>query len=57
VFENGIWRRIYQSEKEEITGAWRNFYDEELHNLYLSLNTIKVMKLKRIWWEEHAQCI
>jgi hypothetical protein len=47
VFENGIERRIYQSEREKITGGRRKFYDEELHNLYL-LNTIKETKLRRI---------
>jgi hypothetical protein len=44
----------YWPEREEITGSWRKFNDEEFHNLNLSLNTINVTKLRQMRWEKHA---
>jgi hypothetical protein len=34
VFEDRILRRIFGRKRDEVTGEWREFYSEELHNLY-----------------------
>jgi hypothetical protein len=38
VFENGMLRTIFRPKREEVTGSWRKFHNEELHNLYSSPN-------------------
>jgi hypothetical protein len=34
VFWNRVLKRIFGSAREEVTGGWRNWHDEELHNFY-----------------------
>jgi hypothetical protein len=38
---------------EELIGGWRKLYNEELHNLYSSLN-MRVIKSKWMKWEGPA---
>jgi hypothetical protein len=45
VFENRMRRRIFGSERGEVTGGWRKLRNEELRNLYCSPN-IRMMKSK-----------
>jgi hypothetical protein len=33
VFENRVLRRMFGSEREEVTGNWRRLHNEELYNL------------------------
>jgi hypothetical protein len=33
VFENRILRRIFGPKRDEVTGEWRKWHNEELHNL------------------------
>jgi hypothetical protein len=44
VFEKRALRRIFGSKRNEVSGDWRRLHNEELHNLYASLNIIKVVK-------------
>ena len=37
VFENRVLRRIFGSEKAEVTGEWRRLHNEELYAMYTSL--------------------
>jgi hypothetical protein len=37
-------------------GEWRRLHNEELHDLYSSLN-IQVMKLRRMSWAGHVACM
>jgi hypothetical protein len=37
-------RRIFGPKREEVAGGWRRPQNEELHNLYASLNFIRVIK-------------
>jgi hypothetical protein len=37
-----------------VTGGWRKLHDEELHNLYSSPNTIRMIKSRRIRWAGHV---
>jgi hypothetical protein len=45
--------RIFVSKREEVAGGWRIMY-EELHNLCMSPNIIRVMKSRRMRWAEHV---
>jgi hypothetical protein len=44
VFENRVLRRIFGPKREKVAGGWRRQHDEELHNLYVSPNIIRVIK-------------
>jgi hypothetical protein len=44
VFENRMLRRIFGPRRDVVTGGWRNLHNEELHNLYFSASTIRMMK-------------
>jgi hypothetical protein len=36
VSENRVFRRIFGSKRDEVTGGWRKLHNEDLHNLYSS---------------------
>jgi hypothetical protein len=38
VFENRVLRRIFGFRKDEVTAEWRKLHNEELYDLYCSLN-------------------
>ena len=42
--ENRVLRRIFEPKRDEVAGEWRKLHNEELHDLYCSLNTVRVMK-------------
>jgi hypothetical protein len=46
VFENRVLRRIFGPKRDEVTGEWRKFHNEELHNLYPSPDIIMQVKVK-----------
>jgi hypothetical protein len=43
VFENRVMRRIFGPKGDEVTGEWINLHNEELNDLYYSLNIIRVI--------------
>jgi hypothetical protein len=43
-----VLREIFQPERDVVTGEWRRLHNEELHDLYSSLNIIRVIKSRRI---------
>jgi hypothetical protein len=54
VFENRVLRRIFGPKREEVTGEWRKLRNEELHDLYSSTSTIRIMKSRRMRWTGHV---
>jgi hypothetical protein len=48
VFENGVLRRIFGPRRDEVTGEWREFHNEELQNLYSSQYIIRQTKSRRM---------
>jgi hypothetical protein len=53
VFENRALMRIFGSEREE-DRLWKKLHNNELHNLYSSLNIVRVIKSKRMRWVGHV---
>ena len=47
VFENRVLRRIFGPKRDELTGEWRKLHNEELNNLYSSINIVWVIKSRR----------
>jgi hypothetical protein len=48
MFENRVLSIIFGSKRGEVTGGWRQLYNEELHNLYSLPSVIRMMKSKRM---------
>jgi hypothetical protein len=44
VSENRVLRRIFGPKREEVAGGWRRLHNEKLHNLYSSLNIIRMIR-------------
>jgi hypothetical protein len=53
VFENRVLRRIFRPKRDEVTGEWRKFRNEELRDLYSSLSLIRIIKSRRMRWAGH----
>jgi len=54
VFENMVLRRIFGPRRDEVTGEWRRFHNEELNDLYCSPNIVRVIKSRRMRWAGHV---
>jgi hypothetical protein len=54
VFENKVLRRIFGSQRDEVTGEWRRLHNKELYALYSSPNIIWVLKSRRLRWAGHV---
>jgi hypothetical protein len=54
VFENRAQRRIFGPKRDEVTGGWRKLHNEELHNLYSSPSTIRMIKSRMMRWAGHV---
>jgi hypothetical protein len=57
VIENRVMRRIFGGTKDGVTRKWRRLRNEELYDLYPSLNIIQIIKLKIIRWEGLVACM
>jgi hypothetical protein len=54
VFENRVLRRIFGTERDEVTGGWRKLHNEELRDLYSSPSIIRMIKSRRMRWAGHV---
>ena len=54
VFENRVLRRVFGPKRDEVTREWRKLHNEELNDLYSSLNIVLVIKSRRMRWAEHV---
>jgi hypothetical protein len=46
-FENKVLRRIFGPTRKEVARGWRRLHNEEICNLYTSLNIVSVIKSRR----------
>jgi hypothetical protein len=53
VFGNGVLKRIFGPERDEVTGRWRKLLNEELRDLCSSPSIIRMIKSRRIRWAGH----
>jgi hypothetical protein len=44
MFEIRVLMRILRPERNDVTGGWSKLDNEEFHNLYTSLNTVRIIK-------------
>jgi hypothetical protein len=54
VFENRVLRSIFGPKRDEVTGEWEKFHNEELHDLYSSSSIIRIIKSRRMRWPGHV---
>jgi hypothetical protein len=45
---------VFGLKRDEITGEWRERHNEELNDLYCSLNIVRVVKSRRMRWAGHV---
>jgi hypothetical protein len=48
-----VLRRISGPRRDDVTGEWRRFNNEELNDLYTSPNIVWVIKSRRMRWAGH----
>jgi hypothetical protein len=56
VFVNRVLRKISEPKREK-DGSWRKLYSDDLHDLYFSLNIVRVIKSRRMRWGGHVACM
>jgi hypothetical protein len=49
-----VLRRIYVPKRDGMAECWRKLYNEELHDLNASPNTIRMIKSRSMRWEGHV---
>jgi hypothetical protein len=49
-----ISKTIFGPKRDEVTEGWRKLHNENLHNLYLSPNTIRMIKSRKMIWAGHV---
>jgi hypothetical protein len=54
IFKNVVLRRVFGSERDEITGKWRRLINKELYSVFSSPNIIWVIKSRRLRWAGHV---
>ena len=54
VFENKVLSKIFEANRDEITGKWRKLHSSELHVLCSLSNIIRNFKSRRLTWAGHV---
>ena len=49
-----MFRRVFGSKRDEVTGEWRKLHNEELRDLYSLPNIVRVVKSRRMRWAGHV---
>jgi len=53
LLKNGVLRKIFGSERDEVLGEWRGHY-EELYDVLCASNIVQMIKSRRMKW---ARCV
>jgi hypothetical protein len=48
VSENRVLRQILGPERDKVPGEWKILHNEDLYNLYSALNTVQIIKSRRV---------
>jgi hypothetical protein len=54
LFNNRVLWRIFGPKRGEMVGGWRNFHNEELHNLHSSPHILRMFKSRRMRLAGHV---
>ena len=54
VFGNRVLTRIFGPKRDEVTGEWRKLHNDELNDLCLSPNIVRVIESRRMRWAGHV---
>ena len=54
VFENRVFRKIFGPRRDGVTGEWRKLHNEELNDIYYSLNIVRLIVSRRMRWAGHV---
>jgi hypothetical protein len=54
VFENNVLRRIFGPKWDGVTGEWRKLHNEDLNDLYSSINSVQVITSRKMKWAGHV---
>jgi hypothetical protein len=52
VFVNRVLSRIFGPKRDEVVEGWRTLHNEEFHHLYSSPSIMRMIKSRRMSWEE-----
>jgi hypothetical protein len=52
--ENRVLRKMFGPERKKVAGGCRTLQNEELHNLYASSDTFRLINSRRMWWAGHV---
>jgi hypothetical protein len=47
-------RRIFGPKRGEAAGGWTKLHSGDLHNFYISLNIVRMIKSRRLIWAGHV---
>jgi len=47
-------RKVFEPNRDEVTGEWRRLHNEELYDLYSTTNIIRVTKSRLMRWAGHV---
>ena len=54
MFQNRLLRRIFGHKRDRVTREWRKLHNEELNDLYSSLNIFRLIRSRRMRWVGHV---
>ena len=54
VLEKRLLRKIFEPNRDEVTGEWRKLHNEDLHELFSSPNIILFIKSRRMRYAGHV---
>ena len=54
MFHNRVPRKVFGPKRDEVRGEWRKLHNEELNDLYCSLNTVWMISWRRMRWTGHV---
>jgi hypothetical protein len=54
VFENRVLRRIFGPKRDEVLGEWRTLHIEELNDICISQNVLRVIESRRMRWVDEV---